>query len=35
MKGSIVSAGEGDLWAARRAREVGALLLAQKTARAA
>jgi AcrR family transcriptional regulator len=35
MKGSIVSAGEGDRWAARRAREVGALLLAQKTARAA
>jgi len=32
MKGSIVSAGEGDRWAARRAREVGAVLLEQKTA---
>ena len=28
MKGSIVSVGEGDVLAARRAREVGALLLA-------
>jgi hypothetical protein len=32
MKGSIVAAGEGDRWAARRAQEVGALLLQQKTA---
>ncbi|HSJ74562.1 MAG TPA: TetR/AcrR family transcriptional regulator [Miltoncostaeaceae bacterium] len=31
MKGSIVSAGEGDRWAARRAQEVGALLLERKT----
>jgi AcrR family transcriptional regulator len=30
MKGSIVSAGEGDLRAARRAQEVGRLLLLQK-----
>ena len=30
MKGSIVAAGEGDREAARRAREVGALLLQQK-----
>jgi AcrR family transcriptional regulator len=30
MKGSIVSAGEGDLWAARRAQEIGGLLLLQK-----
>jgi AcrR family transcriptional regulator len=30
MKGSIVSAGEGDLWAARRAQEIGRLLLLQK-----
>jgi hypothetical protein len=28
MKGSIVAAGEGDLLAARRAREIGELLLA-------
>jgi hypothetical protein len=28
MKGSIVAAGEGDAQAARRAREVGQLLLA-------
>ena len=31
MKGSIVSAGEGDRAAARRAQEVGALLLANRT----
>ena len=31
MKGSIVAAGEGDTLAARRAQEVGALLLARKT----
>jgi len=31
MKGSIVAAGEGDIRAARRAREIGALLLAQTT----
>jgi AcrR family transcriptional regulator len=30
MKGSIVAAGEGDHQAARRAREIGALLLRQK-----
>jgi AcrR family transcriptional regulator len=30
MKGSIVSAGEGDRQAARRAQEIGALLLRQK-----
>jgi hypothetical protein len=30
MKGSIVSAGEGDRAAARRAKELGALLLKQK-----
>ena len=30
MKGSIVSAGEGDLEAARRAQEIGGLLLLQK-----
>ena len=30
MKGSIVAAGEGDRQAARRAQEVGALLLQQK-----
>ncbi len=30
MKGSIVSAGEGDRWAARRAQEIGGLLLLQK-----
>jgi AcrR family transcriptional regulator len=35
MKGSIVSAGEGDRWAARRAQEVGALLLERKTSAAA
>ena len=29
MKGSIVSAGEGDVDAARRAQEVGRLLLEQ------
>ena len=29
MKGSIVSAGEGDRQAARRAQELGRLLLAQ------
>jgi AcrR family transcriptional regulator len=32
MKGSIVSAGEGDALAARRARDVGALLLASERA---
>jgi AcrR family transcriptional regulator len=32
MKGSIVAAGEGDREAARRAREVGALLLREATA---
>ncbi len=35
MKGSIVAAGEGDRWAARRAQEVGALLLQHKAAPAA
>jgi hypothetical protein len=30
MKGSIVAAGEGDRAAARRAKEIGALLLEQK-----
>ena len=30
MKGSIVAAGEGDHLAARRAQEIGALLLRQK-----
>jgi hypothetical protein len=30
MKGSIVAAGEGDRLAARRAQEIGALLLRQK-----
>jgi AcrR family transcriptional regulator len=30
MKGSIVAAAEGDRWAARRAQEVGSLLLHQK-----
>jgi AcrR family transcriptional regulator len=34
MKGSIVAAGEGDRQAARRGREIGALLLQQKTGRA-
>jgi AcrR family transcriptional regulator len=33
MKGSIVAAGEGDRQAARRAREVGGLLLAASTSR--
>jgi hypothetical protein len=33
MKGSIVAAGEGDQEAARRARAVGALLLADATLR--
>jgi AcrR family transcriptional regulator len=33
MKGSIVAAGEGDPQAARRAREIGALLLEHKGAR--
>ena len=32
MKGSIVAAGEGDHQAARRAKEIGALLLEQKAA---
>jgi hypothetical protein len=32
MKGSIVAAGEGDRLAARRAREVGELLLAAEPA---
>jgi AcrR family transcriptional regulator len=35
MKGSIVAAGEGDSQAARRAREVGSLLLASELSRAA
>lgn len=34
MKGSIVAAGEGDRDAARRARDIGALLLERETARA-
>jgi hypothetical protein len=32
MKGSIVAAGEGDRGAARRAREVAALILREATA---
>jgi AcrR family transcriptional regulator len=35
MKGSIVAAGEGDPWAARRAREVGVILLERKTSQPA
>jgi hypothetical protein len=31
MKGSIVAAGEGDRLAARRAREIGELLLERET----